>query len=101
MIPDYESRACLLDTARSLGAVMALSQTHPKNKMFSHHNNPADMNAARCCVINNQTMADRFSRTIECGSNSLQGPRLCGQSRTTIRARHFAALIGRLWIGGN
>lgn len=25
---------------------------------------------------------------------------LCGQSRTTIRARHFAALIGRLWAGG-
>jgi hypothetical protein len=23
-----------------------------------------------------------------------------GQSRTTISARHFAALIGRLWIGG-
>lgn len=25
---------------------------------------------------------------------------LCGQSRTTIKARCFAALIGRLWIGG-
>lgn len=25
---------------------------------------------------------------------------LCGQTRTTIRARHFAALIGRLWAGG-
>jgi hypothetical protein len=25
---------------------------------------------------------------------------VCGQSRTTIKARHFAALIGRLWIGG-
>jgi hypothetical protein len=24
----------------------------------------------------------------------------CGQSRTTVRARGFAALIGRLWIGG-
>jgi len=25
---------------------------------------------------------------------------LCGQSRTTIKRRHFAALIGRLWAGG-
>jgi hypothetical protein len=25
---------------------------------------------------------------------------LCGQSRTTIKARHFASLIGRLWVGG-
>jgi hypothetical protein len=24
----------------------------------------------------------------------------CGQSRTTIRARVFASLIGRLWAGG-
>jgi hypothetical protein len=26
-------------------------------------------------------------------------PRFCGQSRTTIRARNFAVLIGRLWVG--
>jgi hypothetical protein len=25
---------------------------------------------------------------------------LCGQSRTTIKARNFASLIGRLWVGG-
>jgi len=25
---------------------------------------------------------------------------VCGQSRTTITTRHFAALIGRLWVGG-
>jgi hypothetical protein len=25
---------------------------------------------------------------------------VCGQSRTTIRARGFASLIGRLWVGG-
>jgi hypothetical protein len=25
---------------------------------------------------------------------------LCGQSRTTVKTRHFAALIGRLWVGG-
>jgi len=34
-------------------------------------------------------------------ARSLPSPLLCGQSRTTIRARHFASLIGRLWIGGN
>ncbi len=28
-------------------------------------------------------------------------PMLCGQSRTAIGVRHFAALIGRLWLGGN
>jgi hypothetical protein len=29
-----------------------------------------------------------------------QLPTLCGQSRTTISNRHFASLIGRLWVGG-
>ncbi|MES9942461.1 MAG: hypothetical protein ABW104_06920 [Candidatus Thiodiazotropha sp. 6PLUC2] len=28
-------------------------------------------------------------------------PQFCGQSRTTIRARHYASLIGRLCVGGN
>jgi hypothetical protein len=42
------------------------------------------------------------SRTPQCDQPArLQHqPMVCGQSRTTISARHFAALIGRLWIGG-
>lgn len=44
------------------------------------------------------------SRTLQCNQPArLQHqhqPMVCGQSRTTISARHFAALIGRLWIGG-
>ncbi len=31
----------------------------------------------------------------------LQSPLLCGQTRITIGARHFASLIGRLCIGGH
>lgn len=31
---------------------------------------------------------------------AVRPPSRCGQSRTTVRARSFAALIGRLWIGG-
>lgn len=35
-----------------------------------------------------------------CSVPSSQVPLLCGQTRTTVRARPFAALIGRLWVSG-
>ena len=69
--------------------------------MRLHTSNPSDGNIERRCIVNIKVPGHRRTRTVKCGIKSQQSPRLCGQSRTTIRACHFASLIGRLWIGGH
>jgi hypothetical protein len=65
---------------------------------------PQDVAGASGCVCPAFTAAAKKSEVLRLpmalDGLSAGDALVCGQSRTTIKARHFASLIGRLWIGG-
>jgi len=68
--------------------------------MFFIDTTQAGLSRAWCLAITAANAASRSQASVESVAWTIKYPLLCGQSRTTIRARHFASLIGRLWFGG-
>jgi hypothetical protein len=69
--------------------------------MYRQYASPAVVGLRTYCAQSASKHPRKQQLPCEAIARPAKAPLLCGQSRTTIRARHFAALIGRFWIGGN